>query len=102
MDTRFELLGYHLDIYDARTKKYLGHVAIPTEVNVPERKLGYEGRKLEYIQATGKRATKHVKFKGEYITELVPLCGKIVGDKHKTIQEAHEWRNQFGSNTRIL
>lgn len=100
MDTRFEILGYQLDVICPQTKKYLGSINLAFDDE--DRPHGYTGRRIEQLCTTGHKASKKVKFDGEYITELLPLCGKLKGDKHKTIQEAHEWRNQFGSKVNNL
>ena len=100
MDTRFEIMGYQLDVICPETKKYLGSIDLAFDDE--DRPNGYQGRKMERLDTIGHKATRKVKFKGLFLTELVPICGKVLGDKHKTIQEAHEWRNQFGSDTRNL
>ncbi len=90
MTTKFQHVGYHLDVYCVHTKKYLGSVDVPDHLhkNCIDRKKGYYGRKQEKIVATGRRGTKDIKFSGEYITELIPLCGRIVGDRFATIAQA--------------
>ena len=89
MTTKFQHVGYHLDVYCIHTKKYLGSITLPETVNknITQRQKGYYGRKEEIIVATGRRGTKDVKFKGKYITELIPLCGRIVGDRFATIEQ---------------
>lgn len=96
MDTRFEILGYHKELYHKETGKYVGYV----RMSVPDRaesKFGYFGRLTMHVKGTAIRNGKEFSVDDEYLTECLPVCGKIIGDKHKTIQDAHEWRNQFGS-----
>ena len=93
MDTRFENLGYQLDVICPETRKYLGSVNV--DAPKTDREFGYAGREMESLDVVGHKATRKVKFKGLFLTELVPICGKVLGDKHNTIQEAHEWRNQI-------
>ncbi len=90
MITKFQHVGYHLDVYCIHTKKYLGSVDVPDHLhnNIKDRKKGYYGRKEEKIVATDRRGTKYIKFSGKYITELIPLCGRIVGDRFATIGQA--------------
>lgn len=87
MDTRFEHLGYHLDLYCPRTGKYEGSITVDDE---PGRERGYFGRKKETLDAIGRKGLKEKKFSGEYITELVPLCGRLVGDRFNTLRDAHQ------------
>lgn len=83
----FEHKGYHLDIYCTHTKKYLGSIPLPETVNknITQRQKGYQGRKEEIIVATGVRGTKYIKFKGKYITELIPICGRIKNNAKEII-----------------
>lgn len=86
MDVRFQHLGYHLDLYCPKTMKYMG--SIETEDD-PERDCGYFGRRKEKIDCIGRKGLKEVKFNDEYITELVPLCGRLVGDRFNTLRDVH-------------
>ena len=92
MDTRFEHLGYHLDLYCPRTKKYEGSITLSDEVvkTYGDREKGYVGRREESIVAVGRKGMKEKNFSGEYITELVPLCGRLVGDRFNTLRDVHQ------------
>tara|TARA_B100000519_G_C14253758_1_gene443902 strand:+ start:989 stop:1267 length:279 start_codon:yes stop_codon:yes gene_type:complete len=90
MKTTFEHLGFHLDIYCKNTFKYLG--TIPQHNNTNNRTVGYFGRKLEIVKAQGNKGNKQVDFNGEYITELVPLCGRIVGNRFQTLEQSKAWQ----------
>ena len=72
----FELHGYHIDHF--QDGKFLGSI----KIDEPDRdSYGYLSRKYEL-------ATKEIRFsknkvirKGTtYYTELVPICGKVIGD----------------------
>lgn len=90
MKQTFEHLGFHLDIYCKNTFKFLG--TIPQHTNTDKRILGYSGRKLESIKSVGRKGTKEVKFNGNYLTELTPLCGRIVGDRFQTLEQSKAWQ----------
>jgi hypothetical protein len=88
MDNRFEHLGWHIDYYLGR--KYIGSELL----DKPDReKTGYEGRIQKVLDEDlvlkGKRYKKGTMVK----TECIPLCGRIVANRMKIIEEAHEWRN---------
>ena len=86
MKTVFQHIGYHLDLYCKHTYKYQGSVTIDNpDAN---RVHGYHGRKLETINARGRKGTKTIDFNDDYITELIPLCGRIVGDRFATLAQA--------------
>lgn len=87
MDTRFEHLGYHLDLYCPRTKKYEGSITVEDE---PNRERGYFGRRKEVVNAIGRKGMKEKKFNGKFLTELVPLCGRLVGDRFATLRDVHQ------------
>lgn len=92
MDTRFEHLGYHLDLYCPRTKKYEGSITLSDHIveTYEGREMGYVGRKEEFIIAEGRKGMKEKVFSGDYITELVPLCGRLVGDRFNTLRDVHQ------------
>jgi hypothetical protein len=69
----FEILAYVYDLYNVNTKKYEGNVIVSPE---PNRVQGYGGRRIETVNGVGYKNGKGKQFKGEYITELVPICGK--------------------------
>jgi hypothetical protein len=35
-----------------------------------------------------RKGTKTITFNDDYFTELIPLCGRIVGDRFATLQQA--------------
>ena len=41
-----------------------------------------------------KKGTKKVKVQGDYILENQVLCGRVIGDRFKVLEQTHEWRNQ--------
>lgn len=86
MQKIFQHIGYHLDLYCKHTSKYQGSVTIDNPDT--DRIHGYHGRKLETINATGRKGTKTITFNDDYFTELIPLCGRIVGDRFATLQQA--------------
>ena len=79
----FEHLGYHLDLYCKHTYKYQGSVKIDNPD--PDRKHSYSGRKVEYINSIGHKSTKQKQFTGEFLTEVIPLCGRVLGDAKQVI-----------------
>lgn len=90
MEKIFKHIGYHLDVYCIHTKKYLGSITLAEHYheNCEKRIKGYNGRIQQKLLARGRKGTKEVKFNGEYITELIPLCGRIVGDRFATLAES--------------
>lgn len=99
MDSKFEILGYHKELYDVQTGKYVGYV----RMQVPDRseaKFGWFGRTKMHVKGQAIRASKTFNVDDEYVTECVPVCGaiRIEEDRFKTIEEAHEWRNQAFAN----
>ena len=77
--TKFEHVSYHLDLFCPKTRKYKGSINI-TQIDM-SRAFGYEGRRLEKINAKGRKGMKDVKFNGEYITQYERVSGRIVGDR---------------------
>ena len=95
MKSQFEIHGYHKELFHKETGKYVGYIPM----SVPDRaesKFGYFGRATMHVKGTARKSIRTFTVNDEFITECIPICGKIIGDKHKTIQQAHEWRNQFG------
>ena len=88
MEEVFEILGYHVDLY--KDNKYVGSIKIKDK---DRHDLGYAGRREEYVCGNVRRGNKIVFVEGRYITECVPLCGKIKADRYKVLENAHEWRN---------
>ena len=74
----FEDLGYHLDVLDPITKKYIGSIPIEKGIVPEDAPVCYASRKLEKLNHYAKKGTKTFHVKGEYLTELVPLCGKKI------------------------
>ncbi len=92
----FELLGYSEEYY--QNNKYVGSVKI-AETN---RVTGYSGREhykatedIVFKNALGKE--KKIRKNTEYYTEVIILCGKMIGsqkDKINRLASSFEWRNQ--------
>ena len=72
----FEDLGYHLDVLDPITKKYIGSIKIEKGIVPEDAPIGYASRKLEKLNHIARKGTKTIHVEGEFITELFPLCGK--------------------------
>lgn len=84
MNSVFHIVGHHLDLYDKITNKYVGSVEVSVD-NYPDRVHGYAGRTTERINANARRnGGKLFPIQGQFITELMPVCGKIKGS---TLQE---------------
>lgn len=86
MNTPFEILGYHKELFDKNTGKYIGHI----KMTVPDRseaKWGYFGRTLQDVKGTAHKAQKTFEVDGQYVTECIPVCGKIKADK---LQDRHK------------
>lgn len=92
MSNTFEKLGYSIDVLDPITKKYLGCFTLPTTVKLEQ--FGYNSRRVEYLDMIIKKGTKKVKVQGDYILENQVLCGRVIGDRFKVLEQTHEWRNQ--------
>lgn len=92
MDARFEHLGHHLDLYCPRTGKYEGSITLSDDVvkTYGNRDRGYFGRMKETVIDVGRKGMREKNFNGEYITELVPLCGRLVGDRFNTLRDVHQ------------
>lgn len=85
----FEILGYHKEVFDGGG--YLGSM----RMEEPDREvMGYGGRREEYITGLVRKGSKIHKVDGYFMTECVPLCGKIKTDRFKVLENAVEWRNQ--------
>jgi hypothetical protein len=74
MALKFEHLGYHLDFYI--DKKYVGSC----KCDHKDREVfGYGGRKTEVMnEDVILKNNKLIKKGTEVITELIPLCGKLI------------------------
>lgn len=92
MKTQYEIIGYHKELYDVHTGKYIGHVNM-THPDRAKNKFGWFGRVTMHVKGTAVRNSKEFDVDGEYITECIPVCGRIIGDAHRELQKAHEWRN---------
>ena len=88
----FKHLGYHLEITHPISKKYLGYVKIEQGIVPDDAVTGYYSRKLQTLNHLATRGTKQFMLEGEFITELIPLCGKILGDKKKVLEQSQAWR----------
>tara|TARA_R110002153_G_scaffold30395_1_gene93196 strand:- start:1989 stop:2306 length:318 start_codon:yes stop_codon:yes gene_type:complete len=93
----FSHLGYHLDVFHLKTRKFMGSILMSKSFeDSGERQYGYEGRKVEHLKAHGMKALNRVAFDGEYITELIPLCGRVIDRNDISIREipkVGEWKN---------
>jgi hypothetical protein len=88
MDSRFEHLGWHIDYYFNR--KYIGSELLEK----PDReKTGYEGRIRKVLDKDLVLKGKKYKMGSIVYTECIPLCGKVVGDRLRIVEDAHDWRN---------
>jgi len=89
MESVFEHLGWHIDYYLDR--RYIGSELI----SEPDReKTGYEGRVRRHLTEDIVLRGKKYKAGTLVATECVPLCGRIVGNSFKVLENASEWRNQ--------
>jgi hypothetical protein len=86
----FKIHGYHKELFDQHTGKYLGFI----KMSVPDRseaKFGYFGRTRQHVKGTAERSGKTFKVDGVYVTECIPLCGRIIADnvqgQHKVLQD---------------
>ena len=72
----FRIFAYAIEFYQG--SKYLGNLI----VDEPDREhMGYAGRKNLAYKGILKKGYKEVKLDGTYLTECVPLCGRIAGTK---------------------
>jgi hypothetical protein len=72
----FELVGYHVDYY--QDGKFMGSVRIEKKDRPT---CGYQSRILETAnQNITIKKNKTIRKGTEFYTELIPLCGKVVGD----------------------
>jgi hypothetical protein len=68
----FKIFGYNVDFYDR--KKFVGSLRL----DEPDRDLmGYAGRKQLAYKGILTKGTKKVKVDGVYLTECIPLCGRL-------------------------
>ena len=86
----FEHLGYHLEAYHPISKKYLGYVKIDEVAD--NTTTGYYSRKLETLNHIATKGSKQFLLEGEFITELIPLCGRIIGDSRAVLERSQAWR----------
>jgi len=78
----FNIVGYHLELRDQYTNKFIGSMQFdPADSDRPH---GYSGRGLQYCKGTATKTGKSFPVDGYYVTEIIPICGKIIGD---TLQE---------------
>ncbi len=68
----FEHIGYHIEYY--LDKKYLGSVKSEKDREV----FGYRGRTEIVLESDLKLKKKTIKKGTKVVTELVPLCGKLI------------------------
>jgi hypothetical protein len=86
----FKHLGYHLEAYHPISKKYLGYVKIDEVAD--NTTTGYYSRKLETLNHIVTKGSKQFLLEGEFITELIPLCGRIIGDSRAVLERSQAWR----------
>jgi len=92
----FEFLGYSEEYY--LNNKYIGSVKIDQNT----RPTGYAGREYKIADQdiflkNGMGKIKKIRKGAEYYTEIIILCGKMIGsqdDKIKRLASSFEWRNQ--------
>lgn len=72
----FELIGFHIDHY--QDGRFMGSL----KVEDADRELfGYQSRQYEIAEKDiTLKKDKTIKKGTSYYTELIPLCGKVVGD----------------------
>lgn len=88
MDEIFEIKGYHIEVFEG--KKYLGYIP----VNEPDREtMGYEGRREMEINGNLQKGHNTFYVSGTYMTECVPICGKIKKDKIEVLRRSQDWKN---------
>lgn len=86
----FENLGWHIDY--RLNGKYIGSEL----VSEPDRfKTGYEGRVQRELEEDIILRGKRYKKGTLVVTECVPLCGRVKGDRLKILEDSVEWRNQL-------
>ena len=86
----FKHLGYHLEAYHPISKKYLGYIKIDKVAD--NTTTGYYSRKLETLNHIATKGSKQFLLEGEFITELIPLCGRIIGDSKAVLERSQAWR----------
>jgi hypothetical protein len=94
-DQPFEILGYHKELFDQHTGKYIGYI----KMSVPDRsqaKWGYFGRTRHHVKGTVHQANKTFQVDDIYVTECIPICGRI---KAKTLQDRHDVLRDFYQRT---
>jgi hypothetical protein len=86
----FKIHGYHKELFDQHTGKYLGFI----KMSVPDRseaKFGYFGRTKQHVKGKVHQSNKTFDVDGVYVTECIPICGRIIADnvaeQHKVLQE---------------
>lgn len=89
----FEILGYHKEIFDQHTGRYLGYI----KMSVPDRseaKWGYFGRTRHHVKGTVQNTNKKFDIDGVYVTECIPICGRIIAntleDQHNVLKEYYQ------------
>jgi|TARA_R110000803_G_scaffold79904_1_gene145621 hypothetical protein len=94
MERVFEHQGYHLEAYHPISKKYLGYVKIEEGIVPDDAVTGYYSRKLETLNHIATKGSKQFILEGEFITELIPLCGRIIGDSNAVLERSQAWRSK--------
>lgn len=85
MKETFKHIGYHLNVFDKDTKKYIGYIKIQEGkskkimIKGKEAITGYYSRKVEKLNHEYYKGRKlQGTLQGEYLTELMALCGKVI------------------------
>jgi hypothetical protein len=73
MKIKFEAIGYSKDFYNTE-KKYIGSLVCEKDREV----YGYLGRKKEVLTNDIILRKKKIKKGTELLTEIFPLCGRII------------------------
>ncbi len=98
-DSVFEIIGYHKELFDQHTGKYLGFI----KMSVPDRskaKWGYFGRTRHHVKGTViKNGSTKFQVDDVYVTECIPICGRI---KANTLQDQHNvLRDHYTTNSAL-
>ncbi len=94
----FEILGYHKELFDQHTGKYLGYI----KMSVPDRsqaKFGYFGRTKQHVKGTVHQSNKTFVVDDVYVTECIPICGRIIAD---TVADQHNVLRQHYTSIKSL
>ncbi len=92
MRAEFNIIGFHKDIY--LNGKFYGSI----KMNEADREtMGYMGRRVEVLDQDFKNKNKKIKAGTEVVSECVPLCGRIKGNREQVIQTLANSRAFYNS-----